>query len=301
MTTASGVALAVLVWIAIAAPAAFAAPGAARASTRYAQLRQVCPPPSPGHATCFAIARVPVPAGSPIPAGASAYTVNEGAASAGPAGGLTPALLASAYDYNPEAGGSGQTIALVDAYDDPKIEEDLATFDSEYGLAACTKANGCFTKVGQTGRTTVLPKADKEGWSVEISLDVETARGVCPKCKILLVEAKTNSYEDLAAAVDEAVSLGATEVSNSYGGPEIGWRLGGAYNHPGVVIAASTGDDGYYNWDLYQRGRSRRRTAECARVASVRGGGRRNHTAPRCRRHTQSETVWNNNGPATKW
>jgi subtilase family serine protease len=68
--------------------------------------------------------------------------------------------------------------------------------------------------------TRSLPEADKEGWSVEISLDVETVRSVCPKCKILLVEANEPTDVDLAEGVDEAVKLGATEVSNSYGGSE---------------------------------------------------------------------------------
>ena len=133
---------------------------------------------------------------------------------------LRPATLASAYGYAGAPGGSGQTVAIVDAFDDPKIEQDLATFDAHYGLPACTHANGCFTKVGQTGSTTELPAADTPGWSVEIALDVQSAHGACPSCKILLVEASSETFSDLAAAVDEAVTLGASEVSNSYGG----WR-----------------------------------------------------------------------------
>ncbi|HTC71546.1 MAG TPA: hypothetical protein VK655_01565, partial [Solirubrobacteraceae bacterium] len=140
-------------------------------------------------------------AGTP---GVSAYTAAPGAAEPGPADGLTPEELASAYGYSPAAGGSGQTIALIDAYDDPAIEGDLATFDAEYGIAACTKADGCFTKVSQTGSPLLLPAADRSGWSVETALDVEMAHSVCPKCKILLVEAKNESFKNLAAAVGEA-------------------------------------------------------------------------------------------------
>jgi hypothetical protein len=148
----------------------------------------------------------------------------------------------------------GQTVAIVDAFDDPNIEADLGAFDSNYGLPACTSANGCFTKVGQTGSTTSLPKADKEGWSVEIALDVETVHSACERCKILLVEANEPTDADLATGVNEAVKLGATEVSNSYGGPEEAGGEEAAYKHPGVVIAASAGDQGYYDWDVVTEG-----------------------------------------------
>jgi hypothetical protein len=133
---------------------------------RYATVSQVCPAPKPGDASCLALALVSARPGA---AGASAYQLAAGALSTGPAGGLTPADLASAYGYQPSAGGTGQTVAIVDAYDDPGIEEDLAHFDSQYGLAACTMANGCFKKVGQTGSTTSLPAADTKGWSVEMA------------------------------------------------------------------------------------------------------------------------------------
>ena len=234
-------------------PGADASGAAARApalhvGTRYAKVRRVCPAPQRGDATCLALALVPARAGT---AGVSAYELGAGAASKGPAGGLTPADLASAYAFSPSVGGAGQTVAIVDAYDDPKIEEDLGTFDGEYGLPACTTANGCFEKVNQTGSTTPLPPEDEVGWSVEMSLDVETVHSVCSTCKILLVESDSESLADLAASVNEAVSLGATEVSNSYGAleTEMGEAEQAAYNHPGVVIAASAGDSGYLNWD----------------------------------------------------
>lgn len=219
------------------------------AETRYAKIRRVCPSPKPGDASCFALVLVPAPAGV---AGARPYVVGAGSSSKGPAGGLTPADLASAYGFSPAAGGVGQTVAIVDAYNDPDIEKDLGTFDGEYGLPACTTANGCFEKVGQTGSATSLPAADTAGWSLEISLDVETVHSVCESCRILLVEADSESLGDLAAAVDEAVTLNATEVSNSYGAPEgeMGEAEEAAYNHPGVVIAASAGDSGYLDWDL---------------------------------------------------
>jgi len=227
---------------------AWASPPLSQEGALYAKVRQVCPPPQPGDATCFALALVPAPASAED---ARSYQASAGSSSTGPAGGLTPADLASAYGFLPSVGGAGQTVAIVDPYDDPDIEEDLGTFDSHYGLAACTDANGCFKKVSQTGSTTSLPPADTTGWSLEISLDVETVHSVCESCKILLVEASSESLANLAAAVDEAVELGATEVSNSYGAPEsqMGETEQTAYDHPEVVIVASAGDSGYLNWD----------------------------------------------------
>jgi subtilase family serine protease len=278
---------------------ASAAPGphagshpASRAKTRYAKIRRVCPPPAPGRATCFALVREPVASGT---AGAAPYVLNDGASESGPAGGLTPAQLASAYEYAPNEGGTGQTVAIADAFDDPKIEANLGTFDSQYGLPACTSANGCFKKTGQTGSTTSLPTADKEGWSLEISLDVETVHGVCPNCKILLVESNAPTGADLAAAVNEAVKLGATEVSNSYGGPEEAADEA-AYNHPGVVITASAGDGGYYDWDVVSEGHAapERPESPASLPTVVAAGGtslKLNENGTR-----NSESVWNDSG-----
>jgi subtilase family serine protease len=233
--------------------AAAGAHDAASASTRYAKVRQICSAHKPGDASCFALALVSAPAGT---SGVSAYQLAAGAGAKGPAGGLTPADLASAYGFSPTVGGTSQTVAIVDAYDDPKIEKDLATFDSEYGLTACTTANGCFQRVNQSGATTPLPPKDKDGWSAEMSLDVETVHSVCESCKILVVEANSESLADLAASVDEAVALGADEVSNSYGVPEteMGATEQAAYDHPGVAITASAGDSGYLDWDYVAEG-----------------------------------------------
>ena len=98
-------------------------------------------------------------------------------------------------------------IAIVDAYDDPNIEADLAVFDAQYGLPACTTANGCFRKVNQTGGT-LYPPANT-GWALEIALDVETAHAICQNCKILLVEANIGFDSRTSdAAENEAVALG---------------------------------------------------------------------------------------------
>ncbi len=285
----------------MAATPATAQARTAPAATRYALLRPVCPPPAPGRATCLALLRAPVAASAAAAAGAKPYALNDGATASGPAGGLTPAQLASAYGYDPTAGGAGQTVAIVDAFDDPSIEADLGEFDKHYGLTACTTANGCFKKVGQSGSTVTLPEADEKGWSVEISLDVEAVHSVCENCKILLVEADSDSDEDLAAAVDEAVALGATEVSNSYDTPEseLGEAEQAAYDHLGVPIAAATGDDGYYGWDLVNEPPFENKEEEPAAPASlptvVAVGGTSLKLNPDGTR--ASETVWNSNGP----
>ena len=228
-------ACAVLVWC-LAAPAS-----AAGAPRGYVRVEPVCPPPAPGEASCFALAAVPVSAAEAGAPGVRPLAARPAAVEVGPAGGpMTPKTLASAYGYDPNAGGAGQTIAIVDAFDDPNIESDLAAFSENYGLAPCTTGNGCFEKVGQSGSPEALPEPDRSGWSVEVSLDVETAHSACPKCRILLVESDDAFMTDLAAAVRTAGQLGAQEISNSYGAPEegpLGAAERAAYNRPGVVVA----------------------------------------------------------------
>jgi len=161
--------------------------------------------------------------------------------------GYGPADLRSAYALPSTTAGTGKVFAIVDAYDDPNAEADLSTYRSTYGVPACTTAGGCFSKVGQTG-TAALPRANG-GWGQEISLDLDMASAVCPNCKILLVEASSNSFADLAAAEDTAARLGASVISNSYGGSEFSAESSSTYdghfNHPGVSITVSSGDNGY--------------------------------------------------------
>jgi len=173
---------------------------------------------------------------------------------------MGPADLRAAYSLASAAvnNGKGQTVALVDAYDDPTIESDLATYRSYYGLPPCTTANGCFKKVNQDGEQGNYPLVANPSWEPEIALDVEMVSAICPNCHILLVEANSADeaiatsnpvqHSDLGAAVDTAVNLGATEVSNSYGtaGPEPNQTFfDHYYNHPGVAITASSGDQDY--------------------------------------------------------
>jgi subtilase family serine protease len=158
--------------------------------------------------------------------------------------GFGPTQFRTAYNLPSGSGGSGQTIAIVDAFDDPKIESDLGVYSSQYGLPSCTTANGCFKKVNQTGGKT-YPKSDA-GWALEISLDVEIAHALCPKCKILLVEATTNSFSNLLTAEDYARGH-ATVVSNSWGAGEFSGETSydPHFNHPGKPITFSSGDSGY--------------------------------------------------------
>lgn len=160
--------------------------------------------------------------------------------------GYGPADVQSAYKLPGATAGDGQVVAIVDAFDNPTVEADLAVYRQQYGLPACTSASGCFTKVNQRGVVGEYPAPDP-GWASEIALDVDMVSAACPKCKILLVEGDSNSLADLGAAVDMAVQLGAKYVSNSYGtGAEDPSTIpmNAHYDHPGVAITASTGDSG---------------------------------------------------------
>ena len=199
-------------------PSAFAAPPPWAAAN-------VCAAAAPGYARCHAKVRTDL--------GALAVPSGYG-----------PSDLQSAYNLN-ASGGSGQTVAIVDAFDDPNAESDLAAYRSQFGLPACTTANGCFRKVDQSGGTH-YPRRDS-GWAQEISLDLDMVSAICPNCHILLVEATSNSFANLAAAVDRAAIMGANAISNSYGGSEYSTEVTDQshYNHPGIAITVSSGDNGY--------------------------------------------------------
>lgn len=159
-----------------------------------------------------------------------------------PGGGYGPPDLQSAYNLPSSTNGSGMTVAIVDAYDDPNAESDLGQYRSYFGLPSCTTANGCFKKVNQNGGTS-YPTADT-GWAGEIALDLDMVSAACPNCKIVLVEANSASFADLDTAENQAAAQGAQAISNSFGGSEIN-ASDNAYNHSGVGIFASSGDSGY--------------------------------------------------------
>ena len=158
--------------------------------------------------------------------------------------GYGPADLQSAYNIT-TTGSSSTIIAIVDAYGYTNAESDLAVYRAQYGLPACTTANGCFQKVNQKGKPKKYP-AQNTGWAQESALDLDMASAMCPNCKLILVEGNTASFADLGAAENTAAKLGAHVISNSYSGGESGGQSVAAdYNHPGVAITAATGDAGY--------------------------------------------------------
>jgi hypothetical protein len=215
-----------------------------------------------------------------------ARAIRAGAAGEG-AYGLRPQDLRSAYfpGEAPDAPASEpQTIALVDAYNDPNAEAGLALYDLEFGLPECTSANGCFGQVnqdgeigkppfpedpqalaareaiceqsaGQTqaGQAACLEVEEIHAWALESSSDIELAHAICQNCHIRLVEASSPGSQDLEAAERTAArtvgegGVGATEISNSWGLEEP-LSDGAAFNHPGIVITAAAGDFGYLNW-----------------------------------------------------
>jgi hypothetical protein len=216
-----------------------------------------CPPASSGFARCAAEALVlrsnharvhPRVHGGPTFTQAFA-TGRGGIPSARPAAGagsqpspLTPAWLQQAYDLTSlsQTNGGGDTVAIVDAYDDPTAQSDLDVFRSTYGLPSCDA--GCFQKVTQAG---TAPRYDA-GWATEESLDLDAVSAICPNCHIVLVEATDNSVPNLSAAVGMASNLtpAPQQISNSWSA-NASMPIAGTYTFPGIAVLAATGDHGY--------------------------------------------------------
>jgi subtilase family serine protease len=184
--------------------------------------------------------------------------------------GWTPADLEAAYNLPSSSKGSGQIVAIVDAYDNPNVASDLAEYRSYFGLPTAN-----FTKYNQDGQQGNYPKGN-QNWGLEIDLDVEMVSASCPNCTIYLIEANSNSSSDLGTAEAEAVTLGAHIVSNSYSGSG---DEESNYDTPGVTYLASSGDYGY---SLYQPATFDSVVAIGGTTLS-RGGGKRGW----------SEVVWN--------
>ena len=172
-----------------------ARPAAAAGLTGH--FARTCAAVPAGEMRCFALHRT-TGVIAHVPVGMSAAVAVSG---------YGPSDLDSAYSV-PTTLGSGKTVAIVDAYNDPNAESDLATYRSNFGLPACTTANGCFKKESQTGSTTSLP-ANNTGWSGEEMLDIEMVSAICPNCHITLVEATSPTTANLGTAVNLAVSQGA--------------------------------------------------------------------------------------------
>jgi uncharacterized membrane protein len=207
--------------------------------------QRVCDVAAPGAAACHARRRTDEDATKARPAGGK-HPQKARPDLLGNNGAYDPSYLQSAYN-TPSGNGSGQTVAIVDAFNDPTAESDLASYRSFFGLSTCSSANGCFRKVNQNGQASPLPSGNS-GWAQEISLDLDMVSAICPNCHILLVEAASNGFNDLGTAVSTAVAMGAKAVSNSYGSGEFSGETAydtSFFNHPGVVITASSGDSGF--------------------------------------------------------
>ena len=174
-------------------------------------------PSKPGYASCLAVVRTDI--ASPAKRGLTAAPSGYG-----------PSDLQSAYKLPSATAGAGRTVAIVDAFDDPAAESDLGVYRSQFGLPACTTANGCFRKVNQNGGTNYPRK--NASWAEEISLDLDMVSATCPNCHILLVEATTNSFANLGTAVNRAATMGASAISNSYGGADASDATYGALLQP---------------------------------------------------------------------
>ena len=240
---------AVVVVPAVLGPAAVASAGPQRAGRVAAGqpgpdgvggVRPACPVAPPGQARCYALFTPQVAVNAAVAAGRPAQPK-----------GLSPQDIERAYRL-PASAGTGQTVAVVEAYNTAHLAAWLSVYRKQYHLPACTVAGDCLRIVNQQGKASPLPdsgKAVQLGWDVEASLDVSMVSAACPRCHILVVEATTQSFKNLAASVDTAARLGASVISNSYGGPENGrgdpLRYARSYQHRGHVIVASSGDVGF--------------------------------------------------------
>ena len=204
-----------------------------------AHAQKVCAAAAHGQATCLAERYV-----SPTGAAVNPFAAVPDAVRPRAVSGKSPADIQSAYKLTGLSAG-GRTVAIVDAYGYPNAERDLGIYRANFGLPACTRANGCLTIVNQTGGST-LP-AFNNGWADEQALDLDAVSAACPSCKILLVQAKTPSFANLGKAVNTAAAhAGVAAISNSYGGADAADSTYGAYyNHSGIAVTASTGDNGY--------------------------------------------------------
>lgn len=203
--------------------------GAVHGAARYSAntVRACAPTKNPDMAFCLALMRTDV-GGGPLVQG------------------FGPSDLQSAYSLPSSTAGTGQIVAVVDAYDDPNAASDLAVYRSNFGLPACNTSNPCFEKVNEKGQQSNYPQANS-GWAVEESLDVDMVSAICPNCKVVLVEASSAYLYDLGQSVNTAVKIiGAGAVSNSYIGYGARGPVGGRYyHHPYNIITAAAGDDGY--------------------------------------------------------
>ncbi|MCL2612081.1 MAG: S53 family peptidase [Nocardioidaceae bacterium] len=208
-----------------------AAAAHAKPDAQKLHAHRACASPSAGRVACQA--QVLVDSAGVVPK-----------SSVPPSSGRTPTDIRSAYNLASASSG-GRTVAIVDAYGYPNLERDLATYRSYFGLPACTSASGCLRVIDESGGSS-LPRFNT-GWAGEQALDVDAVSAACPDCKIVVVQARSTSFADLGTAVQTAAKqAGVVAISNSYGGSDAADSTYGAYyDHPGIAVTASTGDNGY--------------------------------------------------------
>jgi subtilase family serine protease len=162
--------------------------------------------------------------------------------------GYGPGELQAAYNTKKEAlDGSGGTVAIVDAYGNPYLAKDLATYRRQFGLPKCDEGSRCLRVVNQNGQPSPLPKFNR-GWASEQSIDVDMVSANCPKCHILMVQADSEYGNALFIAEKTAASFKPRAISNSWGGEEYPGEVvadSKYFYHPGIAITASAGDSGY--------------------------------------------------------
>jgi hypothetical protein len=203
-----------------------AAPRAVSHDRRWGpNVSAACPDRRPDEAQCFLLIRT---GPQLVPDGGS-----------GPNGGFTPAQLQKAYNLPSATRGSGQIIAIVDAYDNPRLADDLAYYRSYFGMPAAN-----FTKYNQLGQLGAYPVGNEQ-WGAEEDLDVQMASASCQNCSIVLIEANSPSAKDLGNAVKAAAALGAHIISNSYGCYTACGLKEKYFEARGVTYLAASGDDGY--------------------------------------------------------
>ncbi len=179
---------------------------------------------------------------------------------------FTPAQIAQAYGFNQisfnsgaiRGDGTGQTIAIIDAFSDPNITQDLNSFDKLYGLTSSNSPTLYQNYGDATSFLSVIPYTPNGGtvgaantdWALEESLDVEWAHAVAPGAKILLVEAQTANSTDLYPAAQYAATLpNVSVVSMSFGATFSGESgFDSNFSHNGVTFVASAGDNGLFGY-----------------------------------------------------
>ena len=278
-------------------------------------LRPVCGPVGAGRARCS----------SYIVVGGGASTAAQSAQRSTssvvfPPVGLGPADLQSAYKLTTAAStkGGGAVIAIVDAYDTPQAEQDLAVYRARYGLPPCTTANRCFRKVNQNGKAAPLPPVpppDFIGWQIETALDLDMVSANCPKCSIVLVESNDDFMNNLGPAVNAAAKFKPAAISNSYvsqeaptdPGPVAKGGLLSYYVHRNIAVVAGSGDFSYMSTPQWDAPSGYGALIPAAFPSVVAVGGTELWPDPSVARGW-SETVWSGTGsgcsayePAAPW